>query len=125
MNVCVFAGRLAQNPELNHLNSGQAVARFSLAMNRVYKEKKFTDFLDFQAFGRTAEFLTEHFHKGDACMVQASARVDKWRNAEGENRRKIVFNVDKVNFVPSNFINREGQEEPAMAVADTEQGTDF
>lgn len=110
MNSCVFMGRLVQEPEFTELQSGQFVARFGLAITRFYKQEKHTDYLDFQAWGKTAEFVTKHFHKGDPCIVQGSARVDKWTSKEGEPRRKIIFNVDRVNFVPGKFT-QEGQED--------------
>jgi single-strand DNA-binding protein len=125
VNVCLFAGRLAQDPELNYLDGGQAVARFALAIQRVYKQEKITEFLDFQAWGKTAEFFTQHFHKGDPCIVHSSARVDKWKSKEGENRRKVVFNVDRVNFAPSKPNGGEQNVDAASVTNSQEELTDF
>lgn len=127
MNSFVCIGRLAQDPELNNLTSGTPVARFTLADSRVYQQKKVTDFFDFQAYGATAEFVSKHFHKGDPIAVHGTAREDKWVSQDGTKRRKVVFNVQNVSFVPNkpNPNNQLATAEAGVSETCVQQELDF
>ena len=59
LNKIFIMGRLARDPELRHTQSGTAVASFTLAVDRDFKEKntgeKVTDWIDVVAWRNTAE----------------------------------------------------------------------
>lgn len=61
-------GRLTRDPELRHTQNGTAVASFTLAVDRDFKDKqtgkKETDFIDCVAWRHTAEFVSRYFSKG-------------------------------------------------------------
>ena len=67
-------GRLTRDPELRDTKSGGKMCFVNVAVNRNYKNKETgnydADFLAFTANGKTAEFIAQHFHKGDAIGLE-------------------------------------------------------
>ena len=61
LNKIFLMGRLTRDPELRHTQSGTAVASFSIAVDRDFKDKqtgeRATDFIDVVAWRNTAEFV--------------------------------------------------------------------
>lgn len=107
MNLCIFTGNLTKDPELRYTTGNTPVVNFSLAMNERFKQngetKERVFFADLVAWSRTAELISEHFKKGNAISVEASAREEQWNHKEtGEVRRKVVFHVNKLHFLPGN-----------------------
>jgi single-strand DNA-binding protein len=75
LNRVTVAGRLTRDPEVRYTTSGTAVAEISLAVSRFYKDqagqtKEETDFIDLTAFGRSAEVMQKHLHKGNPLFVE-------------------------------------------------------
>ena len=67
LNRIIIMGRLTRDPELRHTQSGTAVASFSLAVDRDFKNQngeKETDFIDVVAWRNSAEFVSRYFAKG-------------------------------------------------------------
>lgn len=61
LNKIFLMGRLTRDPEMRHTQNGTAVASFSIAVDRDFKDKqsgeKVTDFVDIVAWRSTAEFV--------------------------------------------------------------------
>ena len=61
LNRIVIMGRLVRDPELRTTQSGVSVTRFTLAVDRDFKNRdsgeKNTDFIDVVAWRQTAEFV--------------------------------------------------------------------
>ena len=71
LNSCQIQGRLTTEPELNTSGSTQVV-RFTLASQRSFKNKNGdydADFIRCTAFGQRANFIAQHFHKGQKMIV--------------------------------------------------------
>lgn len=100
MNLVVMMGRLTHDPEIKHTQSGTAVASFTLAVDRrVSKDKeRETDFIDFTAWGKTAEFVSKYFVKGQRAVVRGRMQIDAWTDKEGNKRRSAQIMVDDINF---------------------------
>ena len=72
LNRIIIMGRLTRDPELRHTQSGTAVASFSLAVDRDFKNQngeKETDFIDVVAWRNSAEFVSRYFAKGRMAVV--------------------------------------------------------
>ena len=88
MNNVVIVGRLTKDPELKYLTSGTAVATFTLAIDRDYKNKEGntpTDFIPCEIMGKPAEFAANYCTKGRLVAVIGSIRVDRYEQ-NGEKR---------------------------------------
>ena len=75
LNKIILMGRLTRDPELRHTQTGTAVASFSLAVDRDFKDKatgdRTTDFIDVVAWRQTGEFVSRYFTKGRMAVVVA------------------------------------------------------
>ena len=76
VNKVTLAGRLTRDPETRYTNSGTAITDMSLAVSRFYKTeagetRDETDFIDVTAFGRSAEIIQKHLHKGNRFLWKA------------------------------------------------------
>lgn len=75
LNKVQIAGRLTRDPEVRFTTSGTAISDISLAVSRFWKNDKGesqeeTDFIDVTAFGRSAEIIEKHLHKGSPIFVK-------------------------------------------------------
>ena len=89
LNRIILMGRLTRDPELRHTQSGTAVASFSLAVDRDFKDKatgeKATDFIDVVAWRQTGEFVSRYFTKGRLAVVEGRLQIRDWTRHQ-ENR---------------------------------------
>ena len=75
LNKAILIGNLTRDPELRSLPSGVKVCSFSLATNRVWKEKngvkqESVDYHNVVAFGRQAETIDQLMKKGRSLLVE-------------------------------------------------------
>lgn len=102
LNKVFIMGRMARDPELRHTQSGTAVASFTLAVDRDFKDKqtreKATDFIDVVAWRGTAEFVSRFFTKGRMAVVVGSLQIRAWEDKEGNKRRTAEVIAESVYF---------------------------
>ena len=102
LNKIIIMGRLTRDPELRHTQSGTAVASFSLAVDRDFKDKttgeKSTDFIDVVAWRNSAEFVSRYFTKGRMAVVEGRLQLRDWTDRDGNKRRTAEVIADNVYF---------------------------
>jgi single-strand DNA-binding protein len=104
MNFVGLLGRTIRDVELKYTQSGSAVASFSLAVDRGFKDKdgnKQTDFIDCVAWKGTAENLSKFVKKGDMIAVTGSIQTRTWEDKEGHKRKTTEILVDRFYFTGS------------------------
>ena len=106
-------GRLTKDPEIRVTEAGKSVARYSLAVDRRYKEGEVTaDFFNCVSFGKQAEFVEKYLKKGTKILLMGRVENDSYTNKEGQkvNTTKII--AEEVEFAES---KRETSETPNPA----------
>ena len=100
MDYCriIIAGRLTRDPEIRHTDSGTSVANFGIACDTGWGENRKPMFLDCDAWGKSAEAIAKHFHKGKAILIDGELRLDVYTNNEGVEVRKHKMTVDTWRF---------------------------
>ena len=102
LNRIVMMGRLTRDPELRYTQNGTAVASFTLAVDRDFKDKqtgeKETDFIDCVAWRHTAEFVSRYFSKGRMAVVEGRLQIRNWTDKEGNKRRSAEVLADSMYF---------------------------
>ena len=77
-------GRLTADPELKQTQSGIPTCRFTVAVNRKFKNQNTdeyeTDFINCVAWRQTAEFITRYFKKGQMIAVEGSLRTGSYQD---------------------------------------------
>lgn len=101
INSVVLMGRLTASPELRHTDSGIAVVRFNLAVNRDYakdgKERQ-TDFIPIVCWRGAAEFVSKYFHKGQLVAVEGSIQTRSYSDNDGVKRHDFEVVAKGVHF---------------------------
>lgn len=108
-NCVTLLGRISKDVSLSQ--GDNAVARTSIAVQRNFKNKDGNydaDFIPIVAFGKQAEFLNEHFAKGDVIYVQGNIRTGSYTNKDGQKVYTTDVFVDQIDFVPGS--KKEGEE---------------
>ena len=112
LNRIILMGRLTRDPELRHTQSGTAVASFSLAVDRDFKNKqsgeKETDFIDVVAWRQTGEFVSRYFSKGRMAVVEGRLQIREWTDKDGNKRRAAEVVADNVYFGDSKRDSESG-----------------
>ncbi|MCY6958841.1 single-stranded DNA-binding protein [Clostridium brassicae] len=103
MNRCVFVGRLTRDPELNFLpGNGNAVCKFTLAVNRPQFDKskpQEADFINCTCFGKRAEAIANYVFKGHRFGVEGALRINKYVDKDGNNRWSTEILISDFEFM--------------------------
>lgn len=101
LNNCIFQGRFAADPEMRTTQSGLTVASFRMAVDRdnVGQDgRRATDWLNFVAWRKTAEFVCQYFRKGSTALVECQRQTRSYEDKNGQKRTATEFVVQKIHF---------------------------
>ena len=102
-NVVVIIGRFTRDPEVKYSQSGTAVCRFSVAINRG-KDKdgndRGADFPNCIAFGKTAETIGKFFTKGRNIGITGRIQTGNYEK-DGIRYYTTDILVDRFDFCDS------------------------
>ena len=106
MKKVIIIGRFTRDPEIKYSTgeNATATARFSLAVNRRFKNKEGNydaDFINCVAFGKTAEFIEKYFTKGMAIGITGRIQTGSYTNKEGQKVYTTDVVVEETEFVES------------------------
>jgi single-strand DNA-binding protein len=125
MNKIILLGRLTRDPEIRYAQStGNAVARFSLAVDRRFKRDgdPSADFFDCIAFGKTAEFAEKYLRKGTKIVLSGQLQNNNYTNKDGQKVYGMQILVDELEFAESknsSNANNNSTPEPERQRTDT------
>ena len=103
MNSVNLIGRLTKDVDLRYTQSGLAVGRFSIAIDRPRKDGQSNgaDFPNCVAYGKTAETLANYVHKGEMVGVTGCIRTGSYTNKDGQKVYTTDVSVASVQFLNS------------------------
>lgn len=106
LNKAFLIGNLTRDPETKSLPSGITVTSFSLATNRVYKDKngsrqEQTDYHNVVTFGRQAETAGQYLKKGAMVMIEGRIQTRSWEK-DGVKQYRTEIIADAFQFGPKN-----------------------
>lgn len=105
LNKAIVIGNLTRDPELKSLPSGITVTSFSLATNRVWKDKngakqEAADYHNIVVFGRQAEIANQYLKKGASALVEGRMQTRSWDDASGKKNYRTEIIADRIQFGP-------------------------
>lgn len=106
-----IVGRLVQDIELRQSADGRTFGFARLAVQRNFKNADGnydSDFFDVSLNGKQAEFVAQHFHKGDVIAVSGDLRTRRQNIATAEGDKGYTFITlvaENVGFVPGTKRN--------------------
>jgi single-strand DNA-binding protein len=124
LNKAMVYGNLTRDPELKSLPSGIQVCSFSIATNRVYKDRdgkraENTDYHNIVVFGRQAETSAQYLKKGASAFVEGRLQTRSWES-EGTKQYRTEIVADRVQFGPrtaGGSAPAQAGEQPGQAAA--------
>lgn len=117
MNKLFTSGRLANDPELSTMQSGQTVCKFRMASNTRRKDpttnQYTTNWYNCSAWGTLGENIAKYFKKGSRINVSGDLSVREYVDKNGAQRTSIDLDVRDFDFVDSSTQQEQPQSSPA------------
>ena len=101
MNKVILIGRLTKDPEIRYTQNNTPVCSFALAVDRRFSKDKQADFINCQAWQKTAEFISKYFQKGSMIAVVGRIQTRTWEDNEGKKRYITEVIADEAYFTGS------------------------
>ena len=105
LNKAIVYGNLTRDPELKALPSGAAVCSFSLATNRVWKDKagvkqESVDYHNIVLFAKLADLAAQYLKKGSSVMIEGRMQTRTWDDKDGKKNYRTEIIGDNMQFGP-------------------------
>lgn len=110
INRVVLVGRLTKDPELKYTQSGIAVTRFTLAVNRPFSNQqgdREADFINCVAWRKQAENIANFLRKGSLAGVDGRIQTSSFDGQDGKRVFMTEVVADSVQFLEPRSANAE------------------
>jgi len=104
-NKVFLMGNLTRDPEMRYTQTGTAIVKFGLAVNRKYRNRNSqelteeTTFVDVEGWGNQAETFNKYMNKGRPVFVEGRLRLDSWDGKDGQKRSRLVVVMENFQFL--------------------------
>lgn len=129
VNKVILVGRLGVDPELKYTQSGQAIARFSVATSEQWKDKNSgqpqerTEWHRIVVWGKMAEICGQHLAKGRQVYIEGKLQTRSWEDqASGQKKYSTEITANTVQFLGGASERSGGQQNTQ---AETGSGSNF
>lgn len=102
MNKVILIGNLTKDPELMTTTSGVSVAKFTLAVQRKFKNESGnyeTDFINCVAWRNTADNIKKFVKKGNKLGVVGAIQTRTYETQDGDKRYITEVVVDEIELL--------------------------
>ena len=104
-NRVILIGNLTRDPEMRTIPSGQSVANFGLATNRIWTDQsgvkqQATEFHNIVAWRRLAEICGQYLKKGSLVMIEGRLQTRSWQAQDGTNRYRTEIVAENMQMGP-------------------------
>lgn len=102
MNKFMCIGRLTKDPDLTTTNSGISLAKFSIAVDRKFKNEageKITDFFNVTAWRGLAENIAKYCKKGSKVYIGGELQNRSWEAEDGTKRYATDIVANECTFL--------------------------
>lgn len=127
VNKVILVGNLGRDPEVRHLESGVAVASFSIATSETYKDrttgekKTNTEWHNIVLWRGLADIAEKYLKKGSQVYIEGKLRTRTWQDQEGNERRTTEIVGDNMTLLGSRQSSDNPYQVPAPGVSDMPQ----
>lgn len=104
LNRVVLVGRMTKDADLRYTQSGEAVANFTVAVNRPFRNKngeQEADFINCVAWRKQAENLANYMRKGSLIGVDGRIQTRSYDNQEGKRIYVTEVLAENIQFLSS------------------------
>jgi single-strand DNA-binding protein len=120
LNRVVLIGRLTKDPELRYTPSGVAVASFTLAVDRNFKNangEREADFIPCVVYRQLAELCANYLAKGRIAAVDGRLQIRSYDAQDGQRRWVTEVVAENVRFLSPKEGGASGQGSSGSASA--------
>lgn len=105
LNKVFILGRLTQDPQARSLPSGDTVANFGIATNRIFynknKEKQEqTEFHNVVLFGKIADIAQQYLKQGAMVLIEGRLQTRSWEDKDGMKKYKTEIIGENLQMGP-------------------------
>lgn len=140
LNSLIIEGNVVNQPDLLEPADGFKVCKFTVAVNRWYKNKdgngvSEVSFFDVETYGRMAEICAKQAVKGRGLRIVGRLQQDRWKDSENKSHSKVYVIAEHIEYKPkmqdtnetvkSEADVKKETAEPAKAIASVEQQSEM
>lgn len=105
LNSLILEGNLVRDPVILEPSAGFKICKFSLGVNRFYKNKKDegvdeVSFFDVETYGKLAEYCIKVGKKGRGVRVVGRLKQDSWKDDSGKSMNRVYVIAEHIEFKP-------------------------
>ena len=124
MNKVILVGNLTKDVEYQTTASGVSVCRFTVAVNRKFKNESGeydSDFINCVAWRNTADFISKYAHKGNKVGVSGSIQTRSYDAQDGTKKYVTEVIADDVELYTPKSENANKPQTEASVKQETFQ----
>lgn len=108
LNSIILEGNLTRDSELLEATETFKVCKFSIAVNRWYKNNKNegveeVSFFDVECYGKLAEHCAKKGTKGRGVRVVGRLKQNTWKDETGKTHSKVLVIAEHIEYKPQSF----------------------
>jgi single-strand DNA-binding protein len=112
-NQVILTGNITNDLEVKPAGQSQ-VLKFGLGVRGNFKKDE-TNFIQIEAWGKSAELIEQYCQKGSKLLVIGELKQDRFEDKEGNKREKIKVNVDRFEFLDGKQSNQQSKQDNPFA----------
>src|SRR5699024_1750762 len=112
-NQVILTGNITNDLEVKPAGQSQ-VLKFGLGVRGNFKKDE-TNFIQIEAWGKSAELIEQYCQKGSKLLVVGELKQDRFEDKEGNKREKIKVNVDRFEFLDGKQSNQQSKQDNPFA----------
>lgn len=130
LNQVTLIGNLTRDPELKAMPNGNMVCNFSIATNRVWKDKEGqkqeeVEYSNVTVYGKQAESTAQYMKKGNSLLVIGRLKTRSWDKKDGTKGYATDIIAERVQFGSNRPTTPQATEKPAQATTDTIESIEY
>lgn len=105
LNKAFVLGNLTRDPELRQTPTGQNVASFGVATNRIWTDpagnkQTQTEFHNIVVWGRLAEIASQYLSKGRLVFIEGRISTRSWQDQQGQKKYRTEIVAENMQLGP-------------------------
>ena len=120
LNKAFILGNLTRDPELRQTPTGQNVASFGVATNRMWTDptgnkQTQTEFHNVVVWGRLAEIASQYLAKGRLVFIEGRISTRSWQDQQGQKKYRTEIVAENMQLGPRFQSASNQSQAPASA----------
>lgn len=126
LNSIILEGNLVRDAVLTEPAEGFKVCKFTVAVNRYYKNQKDegieeVSYFDVEAYGKIAEYSEKKARKGRGIRVVGRLKQSAWKDESGKSFSKVFVIAEHIEYKPIYQKNDNDSKKEKMNTESSEQ----